>query len=303
MTYWAPNPRQRFYRRHWSCLVGKVLISILGVTVVVGVCMVVDLRTVPWLPAFVLIPMGWLVASVVWWHSTYLCLESDRLVFRNGPFDRPGQYINYRFVDWTFDQRGLWEKLWNLGTLRVGHHTFEGYWPFRQLAAALRSFPAPAAAPPQPTMPPIMPPVGLSAAPSQPVFIFVPIRERIIVQREVIEKPPATLPSLPPWEDGGYVYNGTAFEADHPSYAGFLAACEEFLLSTERLDPDVCVSHDSQRRYYPTGMSWRVALFYRELLQRARIIDNEGKLFPRIRNIEDIRQRVPYFEVPRGLSS
>jgi hypothetical protein len=263
----------------------------------------VDLRTVCWLPALVLIPLGWLVASVVWWRSIYLCLESDRLVFRDGPFDKPGQYINYKFVDWTFDQRGLWAKLWNFGTLRVGQQTFEGYWPFRQLAAALGSSPAPAAVPPQATVPPIMPPLGPSAVPNQPIFVFVPIRERIIVQREVIERPPPTPPSLPPWEDGGYVYNGTAFEADHPSYTGFLAACEEFLLPTGCLDPEACASHDSQRRYYPTGMSWRVVLFYRELLQRARIIDNEGALFPRIRNIEDIRQRVPYFEVPRRLSS
>jgi hypothetical protein len=164
---------------------------------------------------------------------------------------------------------------------------------------AVRTPQEPTAAPPQASVPP----AGPSAFPGQPVFVFVPIRERVIVQKEVVETPAPPPPALSPWEGNGYLYNDIAFEAEHPSYAGFLAACEEFLLPGRRLDLDACVSHDSRRRYYPGGMSRHVALFYRELLQRARIIDDEGLLFRRIRDIEDIRQRIPYFEVPRRLAS
>jgi hypothetical protein len=265
-------------------------------------CAIVDLRVVPWLPVLALIPVGWLVVQVVWWRARYLYFEHSRLVFHRGPFDL-GQHINHNFGDWAFDQKGLWAKLWNFGTLQVGEHTFEKYWPFRQLAVALRTPPKPAAPPPQPGMPPVMPPVGPPDFPSQPIFVFVPIRERVIVRETVVEEPRSTPPILLPWEGDGYVYNGTAFEDDHPSYAGFLAACEEFLFPGRHLDLEACVGHGRQRRYYRKGMSRPVALFYRELLQRTRIIDDEGRLYPRIQDIEDVRQRVPYFEVPRRLVS
>jgi hypothetical protein len=297
------NPRERCYRRHWSSLAGRVLIGLLGLVAVVWACVTVDLRAVPWLPALALIPLGWLVVQVVWWRSTYLYFDHSRLAFHRWPFDM-GLHVNYNFGDWTFDQRSLWAKLWNYGTLRVGQHTFEGYWPFRQLAAALRTPPKPAAPPPpQPGVPPVMPPVGPPDFPSQPVFVFVPIRERIIVRETVVEEPRPTPPILLPWEGDGYVYNDIPFDDDHPSFAGFLAACEEFLFPGRHLDLEVCVGHGRQRRYYPSGMSRHVALFYRELLQRARIIDDEGWLYSRIRDIEDVRQRIPYFEVPRRLVS
>lgn len=302
MAHSKADPRERCYRRHWLCLADKVLFGLLGLAVVIGVCVVVELRTVPWLPALALIPIGWLVVQAVWWRSRYLCFENSRLVYHRGPFDL-GQYINYNFGDWTFDQKGLWARLCNFGTLQVGRHTFEKYWPFRQLATAVRTPAEPAAAPPQPTVPPIMPPVAPPDVTGQPVFIFVPIRERVIIQEKIVQQPRPSPPNLPPWEGDGYIFDGIAFEADHPSYAGFLAACEEFLLPDGHLNLDAWVSQDSQRRYYPRGMSRHVALFYRELLQRARIIDDQGWLFSRIRTIEDIRQRVPYFEVPRRLVS
>jgi len=301
MASWKTNLRDRCYWRHWSHLAGKILIGLLGLAAVVGACALVDLHTVPWLPALALIPLAWLAIQVVWWRSTYLCFDNNRLVFHRGPFDL-GQHINYNFGDWTFDQRTLWAKLWNVGTLRVGQHTFETYWPFRQLAAALRTRPEPPAVPPPPAMPPVILPVGPTAFPSQPIFVFVPIRERVIVQERVVGRPDPTPPTLPPWEGDGYMYDSTAFEDDHPSYVGFLAACEEFLFPSRFLDLDACVNHGNRRRYYPRGMSRHVAFFYRELLQRARIIDNEDLLYPRIRDIEDVRQRIPYFEVPHGMA-
>jgi hypothetical protein len=296
------NLREHCYRRHWSSLAGRVLIGLLGLVAVVWICVIVDLRPVPWLPSLALIPMGWLVVQVVWWRSRYLYFDHNRLVFHRGPFDL-GQHINYNFGDWTFDQRGLWAKLWNFGTLQVGQHTFEKYWPFRQLSVAVRTPAEPAAAPPQPAVPPVVLPVGPSVAPSQPIFVFVPIRERVIVRETVVAEPRPAPPIQLPWEGDGYVYNDIPFEDDHPSYAGFLAACEEFLFPGRHLDLEACVGHGRQRRYYRKGMSRQVALFYRELLQRARIIDDEGWLYSRIRDIEDVCQRIPYFEVPRRLVS
>jgi len=314
MSHAETDLRERRYRRHWSHPVGQVLIGLLGLAVVAGICTVADLRVVPWLPALALIPIGWLVIRSWWWRSTYLCLENGRLVFHDGPFDTLGQYINYNFGDWTFDQRSLWAKLWNVGTLRVADHTFEGYWPFRQLKTAICTPPARPAAPVEPAVqpgtPPVVPPARWPAAPpafpSQPVYVVFPIRERVIVRErvveKVVEKPEPAPPTLSAWQGSGYTYQGKAFEADHPSYAGFLAACEEFLFSAGRLDLDAWVSQGSWRRYYPLGMSKQVALFYRELLQRARIIDDAGQLYARIQDIEDIRQRVPYFEVPYRLA-
>jgi hypothetical protein len=284
-------PRERRYWRHWSWMIDKVLAGLFGLAIVVGACLVIDLDYVPWLPFLALVPVGWLVIQIVWWRCQYLHFDSNRLVFHRLPWDI-GEYINYSFTDWHFDQKSLWAKLWNYGTLKVGQHTFERFWPYRQLADALRVSPTPGIAPAQP--------VAQPDVASQPVFIFVPIRERDFAPERTLE-PPSILPALPRWENDGYAYYNVPFEADHHSYAGFLATCEEFLFPTGRLDVDACVSQDPRRRYYPQGMSRGTALFYCELLQRTRIIDNEGRLFSRIRSIDDVRQRVPYFEAPYHL--
>lgn len=287
--------RGRRYWRHWGCLFGRFLIGILALAVVVWVCVWVDLSEAPWVPALVLIPIGWLAVQVMLWRSQYLYFDNTRLVFRRGLLDW-GHYINYNWGDWDFDQRNLWARLWNYGTLQVGQHTFEDYWPFRELAEAVRMSLRSAAAPAQPTVAPAQPAVS-----GQPFFVFIPIRDRVVVREKVIDRSPPEPQALPRWESEGYVYGDDLFEIDHPSYAGLLAACEALLLPVGYLDLNAWVSRDLRRRYYPHGMSWKVALFYRELLQRVRIIDDRDLLFPRIRSIEDVRQRVPYFEVPRRL--
>jgi hypothetical protein len=296
-------PRKRRYRRHWWFLRDKILVGLLGLAIVVGACWVIGLSYAPWLPVLGLLPLGWLICHVVRWHTEYLQFEHNRLVFHRRPFDA-GEYINYNFADWQFN-RNLWAKMWNYGTLKIGsHHTFENFWPFRQLVQALRMSLAPAAKPSRPAAKPSPRPAtapAQPAAPGQPIFVFIPIRERVVVRERVVERPRPEPPTLPPSEGDGYIYNGIPFEANHPSYAGFLAACEAFLLPTGRLDLNACVSSDPRRRYYRRGMSREVALFYRELLQRTHIIDDRDLLFSRIHSVDDILQRVPYFEVPRRL--
>jgi hypothetical protein len=293
------DPKERLYWRHWWCLTGKILAGLLGLAAVIWACLVIDLTYVQWLPFLSLVPVGWLAGQIVWWRSRYLRFDNNRLVFHRWPLD-VGHYINYNFVDWQFDQRNLWDKLWNRGSLRVGQHTFKDFWPYRQLVDALRVSPTPGVAPAQPTPRPAAPLI----VPSQPVFIFVPIRERLVEPKSILleESPAAPHQLMPPQNSDGYTYDDVPFEAEYSSYAGLLATCEEFLFPSGRLDLEACVSQDPWRRYYPQGMSREAALFYRELLRRARIIDDQGQLFSRIRNIEDIRQRVPYFEVPQDLA-
>jgi len=292
-------PTERLYRRHWWYLIDKIFLGLFGLAIVGGLSWLTGWL---WLLAVGLIPLGWLSLQVVRWRSQYLYFENRRLVFHRWPNDL-GEHINFVFVDWKFDQRNLWAELWNYGTLRVGTHAFEQFWPFRQLANAVKISLQAAPGPAQPAAAP-PPPVGIPAQPAtagQPYFVFIPIRERVVVRERIVEKSRSEPPTLPPWEGDGYIYRDIPFEVDHPSYFGFLAACEEFLLPVGHLSLAVWVSQDPRRRYYRRGMAHEVALFYRELLQRAHIIDDQDRLFSRIRTIEDISQRVPYFEVPRRL--
>jgi hypothetical protein len=99
--------------------------------------------------------------------------------------------------------------------------------------------------------------------------------------------------------DGGYIYQGAPFSEAIPSYAGFCAFCEQFVLMDKNWTRWHYRVRDFGRRYYPSGISEHVARFYLERLRRACVLIpgpngcSGERLSCRIHCIEDIQRLVP----------
>jgi len=89
--------------------------------------------------------------------------------------------------------------------------------------------------------------------------------------------------------------------AFHVNYEGFLAFCDDFLLSNgHRVLPLDYTQPDGERRYYSSGISPEVAQIYFLILRRARIVISGTNgytgwtLHQQIRKINDISHRIPH---------
>ena len=93
---------------------------------------------------------------------------------------------------------------------------------------------------------------------------------------------------------------GAKVSAFHASYAGFLAFCDDFVLSNRQgtLYSDY-TQPDIGRKYYSSGISSEIAQLYMSILSRARGIiaqtDNRSNwtLHEQITELDDIRCRIP----------
>ena len=108
----------------------------------------------------------------------------------------------------------------------------------------------------------------------------------------------------PHMSDGGYVYKGDAFSPVIPTYAGFCAFCEQFVLADKNWTRWRYRIRDASRLYYPDGMSDRVAHSYLSRLRQACIVipgpngASGERLSCRIHSVEDIQRLVPDFPEP-----
>jgi hypothetical protein len=116
-------------------------------------------------------------------------------------------------------------------------------------------------------------------------------------------RPVALHPDLP---DGGYIYKGASFSPVIPSYPGFCAFCEQFLLTDKNWTSWRYRIRDASRLYYPDSLSDRVARSYLSRLRQACIVipgpngASGERLSCRIHSIEDIQCLVPDFPEPIG---
>ena len=99
--------------------------------------------------------------------------------------------------------------------------------------------------------------------------------------------------------DGGYFYKGVPFFSQTPSYAGFYAFCEQFILTDKNWTRWRYRARDSSRPYYPDGISDHIALFYLRRLRQACVLIpgpngcSGERLSCRICSIEDIQHLAP----------
>lgn len=113
--------------------------------------------------------------------------------------------------------------------------------------------------------------------------------------------PVALYPDLP---DGGYIYKGASFSPVIPSYAGFCAFCEQFVLTDKNWTRWRYRIRNASRLYYPDSLSDRVARSYLRRLRQAFIVipgpngASGERLSCRIHSIEDIQRLVPDFPEP-----
>jgi hypothetical protein len=99
--------------------------------------------------------------------------------------------------------------------------------------------------------------------------------------------------------DGGYVFRGVPFSPRTPSYAGFCAFCQQFILRDKKWTKWHYHAQDPSRRYYPNGIPDFVARSYLDRLRQEFIIIpgpngcSGERLSCRIRSIEDIQGLIP----------
>lgn len=101
--------------------------------------------------------------------------------------------------------------------------------------------------------------------------------------------------------DKGYTYKGVAFSPNTPSYAGFCAFCQQFVIGDKNWIRWHYRTQDKNRRYYPDGIAEHVAQSYLDRLREEYVLipgpnGCEGeRLSRRIRTIEDIQRLIPDF--------
>jgi len=279
------------FRTHWIFLIKRLAACAPFLALSIGFIALARPRFgLLWL--LPLIPMGavaWVYAD---WRQRVFVFHGGRLYKPVGILHLHQRVLNFSFVQWTLIQ-SLLGKLLDYGDVEIGMGAnpdrLECVGRFAAFVEALDVLRKQQAAS-QPATPPqwqqqtvvIMPgaPGGDAAAPAA--------RHLAHAGKDVL------------W-DGGYIYEGTPFDVDVPSYAGFLAFCDEFVLRQHNWAMRYCTSADPRRRYYPHGIGSRTAQFYLEQLERARIIrgsnnGDNGWVSPRIHTLEDIKLRVPYFE-------
>ena len=103
--------------------------------------------------------------------------------------------------------------------------------------------------------------------------------------------------------DGGHIYQGMPFAAQTPSYVGFCAFCEQFIIGDKNWTRWHYRTRDPSRRYYPDGISDHVAQYYLDCLREASIIipGPNGccgeRLSCRIRSVGDIQRLIPEYSL------
>lgn len=104
--------------------------------------------------------------------------------------------------------------------------------------------------------------------------------------------------------DDGHVYRDVPFSPRIPSYAGFCAFCQQFILMDKNWTQWRYHARDPSRQYYPSGISEHVARSYLDrLMQEFILIPGPNgcsgeRLSCRVRSIEDIQRLVPAFSRP-----
>lgn len=105
--------------------------------------------------------------------------------------------------------------------------------------------------------------------------------------------------------DNGYVYQNEPYSRRVPSYAGFCAFCQQFLLAERNWTKWRYRAIDARRPYYPDGISEPVAGFYLHVLRQACVLIPAGpdgysreRLSCRVHSIQDIQRLVPSLPGP-----
>lgn len=279
------------FRTHWIFLVPRLAAyTPFFVLTTAFVVLVKPHQWILWL--LPLVPLFAIACAVIAWRQRVFVFHGGRLYVPAGPLHLQQRVLNFPFQNWTLDQSFL-GKLLDYGDVEIGMGAnpdrlecvgrFEA---FVEALDVLRQQQAAQQSPPtqwqQQAVVFMFPrPPGGGAAPPAP------------------RRPTHMQMDLP--EDKGYMYQGTPLDVDVPSYVGFLAFCDEFVLRQHNWATWYYITADPGRHYYPYGIGQHAARYYLELLVRTRIIrgannGNNGWVSPRIRTLEDIKKRVPYFD-------
>jgi hypothetical protein len=241
------------------------------------------------LPSAPLLAIVWIIVD---WRQRVFVFHGGRLYVPEGLLHLHQRVLNFPFQNWILNQ-SLPGKLLDYGDVEIGMganpERLECVGRFKNFIEALdilRQQQAAQQAPPtqwqQQAVVFMFPrPPGDGAIPPAP------------------RRPTHVQMDLP--EDKGYMYQGTLLDVDVPSYAGFLAFCDEFVLRQHNWATWYYITADPGRHYYPHGIGQHAARYYLELLERARIIrgannGNNGWVSSRIHTLEDIKKRIPYFD-------
>ncbi len=294
-TRWEDRGRDDrvVFRTHWIFLVKRLAMWVPLLALSIGFVALLRPGGVFWpLRLLPLIPLSAIVWNFADWRQRIFVFYKGRLYRPDGILHLRQRVLNFPFSNWTFIQSFL-GRLLDYGDVEIGMGAnpdrLECIGRFAAFIEALDVLRQQQAA-------------GNQPRPSQ-------VQQRAVVFMTIPPEGKATVPGArhPARAQGeylwsqGYVYQGTPFEVDVPSYAGFLAFCEEFVLRQHNWDTWYYISADADRCYYPHGIGERAAQFYLELLERAHIIrgaknGDNGWVSPRIRTLEDIKRRIPYFE-------
>jgi len=277
------------FRTHWIFLVRRLAacVPFLALTA----AFVVLIRPHQWplrlLPLAPLPAIAWIVVD---WRQRVFVFHGGRLYVPEGLLNLRQRVFNFSFAQWTLVQPFL-GKLLDCGDVEIGMGAnpdrLECVGRFEAFVEALDVLRQQQTA--QQTPPPQLQQQAVVFTPAAPGDGTSPATRRPArADRDVL------------W-DGGYVYQGAPFDVGVPSYMGFLAFCDEFVLRRRNWAAWYYITADPRRHYYPYGIGQHAAQFYLELLERTRIIrgsnnGDNGWVSPRIRTLEDIKMRVPYFE-------
>lgn len=282
---------RKVFHTHWTFLVKRLTACALPLAVSIFLAVLVGSRFWPvWI--LPIISLGVIVWVVVDWRRRVFVFHNGRLHKPEGWLHLRQRVLNFSFGQWTFVQSFL-GKLMDYGDVEIGTgsgtDSLECVEHFSAFVEALETMRQQQAAAQQ------TPPSQVQ----QQAVVFM-----MLTSEDGTEMPEAwrrTSVDRDITRDGGYIYQGIPFDVDVPSYPGFLAFCDEFVLRQRNWSTWCCISADPGRCYYPHGIGSHTAQFYLELLARARIIrgshnGDNGWVSSRIRTLEDIKLRVPYFE-------
>jgi len=292
-TRWEDRGREDrvVFRTHWIFLAKRLAACAPFLALSIGFIALARPRFgLLWL--LPLAPMGAIVWMYADWRQRVFVFHGGRLYLPVGILHLHQRVLNFSFAQWTLIQ-SLLGKLLDYGDVEIGMGAnpdrLECIARFAAFVEALDTLRQQQAAAQQ-------------ATPSQvqrQAVVFMTITPEDGAAAPATRRPARTNSDVL-W-DGGYIYKSSPFDVGVPSYTGFLAFCEEFILRQHNWDIWYCISSDPRRHYYPHGIGERTAQFYLELLKRARIIrgsnnGDNGWVSPRIHTLEDIKRRVPYFE-------
>jgi hypothetical protein len=293
-TRWEDRGREDkvVFRTHWIFLIKRLaacvpfLVLSIGFVALVRPCF----RPLWLLPLIPLIAIAWIVVD---WRRRIFVFHGGRLYKPMGFLHLSQNVLNFSFAQWTLVQSFL-GKLLDYGDVEIGMGNnpdrLKCIARFAAFVEALDVLRRQQGTSQQSTPPQVQ----------QQAVVFMTVTPEEDGAASPIARRPARTDRDVLW-DGDYIYKGTPFDVDVPSYAGFLAFCDEFILRQRNWATWYYISSDPHRRYYPHGIGSRAAQFYLEMLERTRIIrgvnnGDNGWVSPRIHTLEDIKLRVPYFE-------